>query len=140
MDSPLRAACRRTGFTLVECATACAIVAILAAVAVPSFQRQQLRMVRIDAVAALMRVQAEQEKHREAHGLYAHELSALRGVTVASPQGHYTLTLAGTGAQSYRATATASGRQAQDSACPALTLEVNSGFPQQGPNAGCWNH
>lgn len=132
--------CRRhAGFTLVECATACAIAGVLAATAIPSWQDHQLRMARIDAVAALTRVQTEQEKHRNLHGLYAGDLSALRGVGAASPQGRYTLVLTTTGADSYRATATATGVQLQDRACPALTLHVNSGFPKHGPNAACWN-
>ena len=140
VGKPLRRACRRTGFTLVECVTVCAVVGVLAAVAVPSYRGYQLRMGRIDAVAALTRVQAEQEKHRELHGLYAHELAALRGVLQTSPQRRYTLALAVTGPQGYRASATASGPQSQDTGCPTLTLEVNAGFPQHGPNAACWNH
>ena len=129
----------QAGFTLVECATACAIAGLLAATALPSYQGHQLRAARIDAVAALTRVQAEQDKHREQHGLYASDLLALRGVSVVSPQGRYTLVLTSTGADSYRATATATGAQLQDRACPTLTLEVNSGFPKHGPDAACWN-
>jgi type IV pilus assembly protein PilE len=130
---------RDAGFTLVECATACAIAGVLAATALPSFQGHQLRMARIDAVAALTRVQAEQDKYREQHGLYASDLLALRGVTTVSAQGRYTLVLTSTGVDSYRATATATGVQLQDRACPALTLEVHSGFPKRGPDAACWN-
>lgn len=134
-----RLSARQAGFTLVECATACAIAGVLAATAIPALQGHQLRMARIDAVAALTRVQAEQEKHRQLHGWYAGDLAALRGVAATSPQGRYTLTLSSSGADSYRATATASGRQLQDRPCPALTLDVNSGFPKQGPSAACWN-
>ena len=130
---------RQRAFTLVECASACAIVGVLAATAIPVLQGQQLRMARIDAVAALTRVQVEQENHRNLHGLYASELSALRGVAAISPQGRYTLVLASTGPESYRATAQASGVQLQDRPCPALTLDVNAGFPRHGPSAACWN-
>ena len=140
MNTPRSAGRRRlAGFTLVECAIACAIAGLLAATALPSLQAQQLRTARIDAVAALARVQAEQEKHRGLHGLYAHDLATLRGVSAASPQGRYTLVLTNTGADSYRATASAIGVQQADSACPTLTLEVTSGFPRHGPTAACWN-
>lgn len=129
----------RGGFTLVECAVVCAIAGILAALAVPAFQGHQRRMARIDAVAALTRVQVEQEKHRDLHGLYAVHISALRGVGATSPQGYYRLALSSAGGESYRATATASGAQAQDAACLALTLDVASGFAAQGPSTACWN-
>lgn len=140
MKTSLLQRCRRhAGFTLVECAAVCAIVGVLAATAIPSLQGHRLRMARIDAVAALNRVQAEQEKHRGLHGIYASDLAALRGVTTTSAQGRYTLVLTNTGADSYRATATAAGVQLQDRACPTLTLEVNSGFAGHGPNGTCWN-
>ncbi|HZF80714.1 MAG TPA: type IV pilin protein [Rubrivivax sp.] len=140
MNSTRPRPCRsHAGFTLVECATACAVAGLLAASALPSLQGHQLRAARIDAVAALTRVQAEQEKHRELHGLYASDLAVLRGVAPTSAQGRYTLALEKTGADTYRATATAAGVQVKDQACPALTLEVNSGFPRHGPSAACWN-
>lgn len=118
---------------------ACAIAGVLAATALPSLQGHQLRAARIDAVAALVRIQAEQEKHRDHHGLYAHDLTALRGVSTTSAQGRYTVVLTNTGAESYRATAHAIGVQLADSACATLTLEVTSGFPRHGPTAACWN-
>jgi type IV pilus assembly protein PilE len=132
---PMRAA----GFTLVECATVCAVVAVLAAVALPSFQGEARRAARLDAVQALTRLQITQEQYRSAHGLYAGELGALRGVSPVSDQGRYTLSLAVTGPEAYRATAQARGSQARDSHCPVLTLEVAQGFAQFGPNAQCWN-
>jgi len=116
------------GFTLVECV-----------VALPSFQGQALRTSRLDAVQALTRVQLAQEQYRAAHGLYATELAVLRGVTPVSDQGRYTLTVASTGPESYRATAVARGAQARDSSCQALTLDVAGGWAQAGPTAQCWN-
>ena len=128
------------GFTLVECVVACAIAALLAMVALPSFQGQALRTSRLDAVQALTRLQLAQEQYRSTHGLYATELTALRGVTPVSDQGRYTLTVALTGPESYRATAQARGAQSRDTPCPALTLDVAGGWAQTGPTAQCWNH
>jgi type IV pilus assembly protein PilE len=127
------------GFTLVECATVCAMAGVLAAVALPAYQGQARRAARLDAVQALTRLQLEQESHRAHHGLYASQLSALRGVAPVSAQGRYILTLENTGPEAYRATAQARGVQMRDTGCPALTLEVNAGFATFGPNAPCWN-
>ena len=128
------------GFTLVECVVACAIAALLAMVALPSFQGQALRTSRLDAVQALTRLQLAQEQYRSTHGLYATELTALRGVTPVSDQGRYTLTVALTGPESYRATAQARGAQSRDTPCPELTLDVAGGWAQAGPTPQCWNH
>jgi type IV pilus assembly protein PilE len=115
------------------------VVALLTAVALPSYRGHLLRGARLDAVEALTRVQVVQEQYRSHHGLYAGELSALLGVTPRSAQGRYTLSLQLTGPEAYRATALAVGMQAQDNACPALTLDVREGFAQSGPDLRCWN-
>lgn len=130
---------RARGFTLVEVCVACAIAVLLAMVALPSFQGGALRASRLDAVQALTRLQLAQEQYRAAHGLYATELSALRGVTPVSDQGRYTLAVAQTGPESYRATAQARGSQSRDTACPALTLDVAQGWASAGPTPQCWN-
>jgi type IV pilus assembly protein PilE len=127
------------GFTLVECVVVCAIVALLAVVAVPSFQGEKLRASRLDAVQALTKLQMAQEQYRAAHGLYAAEVTVLRGVMPVSEQGRYTITVAQTGPESYRATALARGAQTGDTACQALTLDVAQGWAQTGPTPQCWN-
>jgi type IV pilus assembly protein PilE len=135
----MRTGSNAQGFTLIECAVACAMVGILASVAVPSYRSQQLRAQRLDAVAALSRLQSAQEQHRNTHGVYATDLQSLRGMSNTSPQGRYTVALSAQGGESYRATAQAAGTQAQDSACVAITLDVKVGFAQTGPTPECWN-
>lgn len=137
MRCPLAHAPAR-GFTLVESLIACAVAALLAGVALPSMQGQRLRAGRLDAVAALTRVQSAQEQHRSQSGLYAGSLSTLGLINPNSPQGLYAVSLQVTGPDGYRATATALGRQAQDRGCAVLTLEVDQGFPTEGPQAQCW--
>jgi type IV pilus assembly protein PilE len=127
------------GFTLVECLAACAVVAVLAAVAWPAWQGHGLRAARLDAVAALTRLQGVQEQYRSLHGLYAADLSVLHGVAAVTDQGRYTLALERTGPESYRATALAQGAQTGDHECSALTLEVSLGFATPGPGPQCWN-
>jgi type IV pilus assembly protein PilE len=127
------------GFTLVEVAVVCAVVGVLTAVALPSYQSHVLRSGRADAVDALTRLQVAQAQYHAAHGLYATELSVLRGVPQpGSVQGLYALAVAG-GGDGYRATATAQGRQRQDSDCAVLSVEVAQGFTHHGPSARCWN-
>ena len=127
------------GFTLVELAVVCAMVGVLTAVALPSFQSYLLRSGRADAVDALTRLQMAQARHHAAHGLYATELSVLHGVPQPdSAQGLYTLAVAG-GGDGYRATAVAQGRQRKDSECSVLSVEVAQGFTHHGPSARCWN-
>lgn len=115
-----------------------AVAAVLAGLAVPAFHDQERRAARLDAVQALARVQQEQERHRAAHGLYASDLQALRGVTGQSAQGRYALSLQLEGPEAYVATARAIGRQADDRGCATMTLSVRLGFAQTGPEPACW--
>lgn len=136
-SGPRTAAAR--GFTLVECAVVCAIAAVLASVALPSWRQHALRAARVDAVDALTRVQLAQEQFRALHGRYSEDIGALRGAAPFSAQGLYAVALTLDGADGYRAIASARGAQKADSACPALTLRVAQGFASAGPDPGCWN-
>lgn len=129
----------RRGLTLIEVMVACAIVVLLATAALPSMRGEALRAARWDAVQALTRLQAEQERYRSAHGLYATDLVALGGVAAVSAQGRYALRVQSTGPESYTATAQARGAQARDTPCSELTLQVNQGFARNGPDPQCWN-
>ncbi|CAD5373626.1 Type IV pilus biogenesis protein PilE [Rubrivivax sp. A210] len=126
------------GFSLIELMVVAAIAVVLGAVALPSWQSSHLRSGRLDGVQALMKLQAAQEQHRSLHGLYASDLSALRGVSTASLQGQYGVSLELTGPEAYLARATARGAQAADTACRELTLSVRQGFPTEGPAPECW--
>jgi len=128
----------RPGYTLIECLIVLAIVAILAGLTVPGLRGPELRVARLDAVQALMRVQSEQESLRALNGLYTDDLGALRGVQRISAQGRYTLSLATQGPEAYRVVAQATGVQQADRDCAAITLDVNLGFATRGPTAACW--
>jgi len=139
--APPNTALHRRGFTLAEVAVACALVGVMASLAVPAMREQRRAAGRSDAVDGLTRVQIEQARHFDLHGLYASHLDALRGARSSrSPQGAYAITLDRGTAEAYTATATPvpTGPQAGDAACPALTLRVREGFAEFGPNARCW--
>ena len=125
------------GFTLIELMIAVAVVAILAAIALPSYQDYVRRARRSDGKEALLRVQIEQEKWRTNNSSYTSTLSDL-GLTSPSVEGYYTIAIAaGANGISFTATATATGSQASDSGCTPLTLTVAAAGETKGP-AGCW--
>jgi type IV pilus assembly protein PilE len=134
----LDAASAQCGFTLIEVLIVCAILGVLATVALPRMRGHDYRAGRLDGVDALTRVQQAQEQYRSANGLYAADLSVLIGTSRRSPQGRYEISLAVNGGDTYLATAKALGPQADDPGCASLTLQVKQGFAQVGPHAGCW--
>lgn len=133
---------RWRGISLVECCVALAVMGVLAAAALPSQLASLQRARRVDAVAALTRLQAVQENHRAQHGHYGTTLPALGGAGRAlSDEGHYRLSIepAEGGVVVLVARAREDGPQAGDTACPVLTVRMNKGLADAGPDARCWN-
>ena len=154
----------QTGFTLIELLISVAIVALLAAVAVPAYTGYVEKARRSDATTGLTKIAAELERCYTQFSAYNNagctfgfvSNRALRDVThadlvgtIRSEEGDYDLTIAAragsTAAQSYvlTATATAAGRQANDNICDTFTLtnvgEKNSTpAPAAGADNPCW--
>lgn len=127
---------KKNGFTLIELLIVMSIIAILAAIALPSYNSYLLTSRRSDAKEALASLQLAQEKWRGNHDTYATTLSDL-GISSSSGAGYYTIQLTpgrSTGT-SYEGTATAvaTGPQGSD-ACGILTITPN-GFSG---DAKCW--
>ena len=76
---------KNRGMTLVELLIVVAIVAILASVALPSWNSQVQKARRADARNTLMFVQVEQEKYRADNGSYASSMSALGSALTTPP-------------------------------------------------------
>jgi len=128
------------GFTLVEVATVCVIAAIVAAIALPSFNSYLRRGKRHDAITALTRLQQAQSSYQYQNGRYAADLAAL-GLPGHSLEGLYSLQISSSGADGYSAAATAApgSGQAKDGDCSALRLTVSPSGTDYGPKASCWN-
>lgn len=132
---------RARGFSLIEVTLATAVVGVLAAAAVPSHLASLQRARRIDAMAALQRMQAAQEQYRSHHGRYGDQLAALVGVGSLSAEGHYTLVVkaADGGRVTLAAQARGDGAQRGDTDCREITLRLDHGLAEQGPSGRCWN-
>ena len=125
------------GFTLVELLVAVAILGILAAIAMPSYQSAVLRANRADAQISLSRLSTLQEQYFFRNNQYAGDLSdimhgASSGSSVNSQEGHYLIavSLVGEGpgegtseAHGWAMTAVPQGRQTDDTTCASITLD-----------------
>jgi type IV pilus assembly protein PilE len=122
---------------LVELVVVMAVIAILAAVAIPTYRDQVRKGRRAEAHEALMQVQAAQERWRSNNVTYAATVAAL-GQSAVSASGNYAITVSGATATGYTATATAQAKQAGDSACAAITAVVANNVTTYGPTNACW--
>jgi type IV pilus assembly protein PilE len=137
------------GVTMIELLTVVAVVAILSSVAVASYRSYVLRAHRTDATTTLLRIQVAEEKYFLQNNTYTIDITDAPptglGVGSPTPNGFYTLVVAADPnstnniATSYFATATATGGQTRDTACPTLTINDQG---QHGPAATattCWH-
>lgn len=130
------------GLTLIELVGALAVVGVLIALAWPFQQAQIQRARRLDAIAALTRLQIAQEQYRTRHGRYAADLAALPGAGSArSPEGLYQLALDGADGETVTlvASPSAGSPQEADRPCVRITMRLNQGGAEPGPDPRCWN-
>lgn len=110
------------GFTLVELMIVVAIIAILASVALPSYQSQIRDGRRADAAAVLMQARQQMERHYSKNYTYVSPM----GLPTQSPNdggatAYYTISSGSLSDSTYTLTATPTGSQAGDR-CGALTI------------------
>ena len=128
------------GMTLVELLIVVAIVAILASVALPSWNSQVQKARRADARNALLNVQLEQEKYRSTNGAYAGGLSDL-GLEHYATGAYYNVSIVSNSFTGFLATAVpnTNGGQSDDS-CGTFAIN-QSGIVETEPFAlisECW--
>ncbi|MEN9888488.1 MAG: Fimbrial protein precursor [Pseudomonadota bacterium] len=141
-----RAVRARPGFTLIELLVTLALLGVLAALALPAYQQQQRQARRSDAQAALLQLQVDQHRWRNAQGRFASSLTELGWTSERSAQGHYQIVLIEASAEGYVAEARPQGAQAQDGACSPMrlawqdlaTVVYSSGADTDRDSARCW--
>ena len=115
------------GVTLIELVVVVAIVALLATIALPSYRQFLLRSHRVEAKAALLNVAAAQEKFYLQNNTYTTELADAPpdglGLAATTENGYYTIAIGAADADSFTATATAAGGQADDTHCANFTID-----------------
>ena len=118
------------GFTLLELMITVVVVAILASVALPSYQEQIRKTRRADARQELMRLATAQERFYTNCNRYATALNGAQAncsglgagsATIDSENGYYAISLAGDGS-TFTLTATAQKGQESDTKCGNLSL------------------
>ena len=122
------------GVNLIELMIVVTIVAILGAIAYPSYRNQTLRSHRSEAKAELLEIQVAQEKWFLQNNAYTNSLTNL-GSAATTTNGYYDIALSGVTATTYTATATATTKQDVDTSC--LTFTINQTGART-PTAGCW--
>jgi type IV pilus assembly protein PilE len=130
----------QSGFTLVELMITCAIVAILASIAYPSYTQYVYKSRRSDAHAALLRIQQDQEKYRAVNTSYgSSSTTPVLSFSSTSPDGYYSIALSNISGTTYTITATPQNAQSGDSTCSTITLTVSGNTVTYGPSNTCWN-
>ena len=137
---------RSSGFSLVELMIVVVVIALLAAIAIPSYSNYMLKSRRVDGVSFLTEVAGEQIRFSSEYNRFATTMAELGygdAATANSDEGFYTVSIAtSNGDQSYVLTATpvAGGPQAKDTECAVLTLNSSNQKTVSGTStpADCW--
>lgn len=141
------------GFTLIELMVTVAVVAILAAIAFPSYQEQIRKTRRTDGKSKLLELVQREERFYTQNNTYTTNFtqlfngasSSVTTTTAMSDNGYYQITIAagiggvGVIANVYTLTATAQAPQNGDLQCANLTLTSTNVKGATGPlGAACW--
>jgi type IV pilus assembly protein PilE len=146
-SAPLRTS--SYGFTLIEIMVVVAVLAILAAVAMPNYFESVRKSRRAEAITALSTIAQRQENWRSNNAQYTLLLADL-GASSPTPSGYYNLSLSvPAGASSsvafmVTATRVVGGAQAGDARCGDFSLAASAGqysYTSTGtlPAQRCWS-
>lgn len=102
------------GFTLIELMVTVAVVAILAAIAFPSYQDYIMRARRTDGKGVLLSTQQNVERAYTDMNSYASAVGFIGASGVTSPEGYYQVTVASSTVSTYTLNSAPQGAQASD--------------------------
>jgi len=126
---------KQKGFTLIELMIVVAIIAILGAIAFPSYQDQVRKTRRASAKADLMELASYMERYFTENNTYVGATIAASGI--ANDNYAFTNPIPGLGATAYTLTVVPAGGQAADG-CGTMTLTQTGVKAHTGAEAGCW--
>ena len=123
------------GFTLIELLIVVVLVAVLAAIALPSFLDQIRKSRRADAINVMAQVAQAQERWRANNSAYIADFGTAGlnvGATAASgvtslTQTYYTISVNAAASAAYRVRAVATGSQASDTKCAEMEMRMAGG-------------
>lgn len=130
------------GFTLIELMITVAVIAILAAIAIPNYSRYVVRSHRAAIESFMLEVSGAQERYLVDNRAYAANLGALGMSVPAAQAARYDVAVAPNAAlpPGYSVVATPKGSQlTADSACGTLTLTSAGAKSASGSGTDCWN-
>ncbi|HSY28378.1 MAG TPA: type IV pilin protein [Burkholderiaceae bacterium] len=136
---------RSRGFTLIEMMITVAIIAIVAAIALPSYSSYVRKSHRSEAISSLALYQTILERCFAANLTYTiaaatSPCNAMPALPVNSPNNYYSIGMTSTGT-TYLFTATAQNSQATDTACTSFSVDQTNTRTTtgSGTSASCWN-
>ncbi|MGL5757395.1 type IV pilin protein [Plesiomonas sp.] len=121
----------RTGFTLIETMIVVAIIAIIAAIAIPSYQNHIIKSRRTEVLTQLLQGQLAQERLWLMNKTYSTNLANIGLIN--STYYTFTTPISAT-ANTYKLEAKAIGSQTKDTNCTTLTLDDKGNKTP----ASCW--
>lgn len=127
---------KNKGFTLIELMVVIAIVAILAAIAIPSYQNQVQKTRRADAQAELLNSAQLLERCFTTENSYVGD--SCPNFPRSSEDGFYEITAPTLSATEFKLVATPQGAQSQDGGCTQLSIDQLGRKKSIGTADDCW--